>query len=312
MKIQSFYLYRIRHEEHYQFLLRFRGLLETHPQVAGVVSTMLPEFNELFNRERQLVDAEKSSRHTEKIAVADRRRDRAIVGITAAVKSFIHHFDPEVVTAAKSIRKLVKAFRKEISKKSYSEESTAIEVFVDELHDKYEAQVALLGLNEWVTELAVAQSEFVKLFTRRNSERAAKPKVPLGDIRKQVDAVYREMTDLIVAYTKVNGEENCALFIDELNAWITYFKVHGHGHRHAKKSIKNVTVSSIPEQVYTGEPVIVLPEVFYKDEKLVFAVDYELSYQNNNRVGTAALFIHGKGAYKGKMLMSFNIVEKRE
>jgi hypothetical protein len=62
--------------------------------------------------------------------------------------------------------------------------------------------------------------------------------------------------------------------------------------------------------VYEGVPVVVLPKVFYEKKELVFSVDYELSYRDNNRIGMATVFIHGKGAYKGKTLMTFTIAKK--
>jgi hypothetical protein len=51
-----------------------------------------------------------------------------------------------------------------------------------------------------------------------------------------------------------------------------------------------------------------MPEVFYEDEKLVFTSDYELSYRDNRKPGTALVTIHGKGRFKGKKQISFNIV----
>jgi hypothetical protein len=64
--------------------------------------------------------------------------------------------------------------------------------------------------------------------------------------------------------------------------------------------------------VYEGVPVVVLPKVFYEKKELVFSVDYELSYRDNNRPGTASVFVHGKGAYKGKRLMTFTVAKKPE
>jgi hypothetical protein len=53
----------------------------------------------------------------------------------------------------------------------------------------------------------------------------------------------------------------------------------------------------------------VLPKVTYEGKELVFTKDYELSYHDNGRPGTAAVIIHGKGAFKGTKTVSFNIIE---
>jgi hypothetical protein len=52
--------------------------------------------------------------------------------------------------------------------------------------------------------------------------------------------------------------------------------------------------------------------VRYTDSKgaqleLVFAKDFTLTYKGNDRVGTATISIHGKGAYKGVKVVTFNI-----
>ncbi|MDR3236031.1 MAG: hypothetical protein LBT48_04805 [Prevotellaceae bacterium] len=53
-------------------------------------------------------------------------------------------------------------------------------------------------------------------------------------------------------------------------------------------------------------------EAHYREEgkptvELVFAKDFDVTYKNNTDVGTADLTIHGKGAYKGQKLTTFNI-----
>ncbi|MDR0412537.1 MAG: DUF6261 family protein [Dysgonamonadaceae bacterium] len=310
MKINTFYLYHARAETHYQFMLDVAELLKKHPKVADIVSPLLPELNELLDVEGQLVDAMVKSFYTEKIADADRRRDRAVVGFNTSVRANLRHFDPEKAEAAKILNIVIKSFRNEIEKKAYKEESSAITIFVGELRgEKYAPMVARLELTDWVEELAAAEDEFRQLFNRRQSEFTARPEGRLRDVRKQLDAVYHNIVKLIMAYTALYGEDDCTKFIRRLNYLIAYNKNKSHNHLHAKKNIGKANIRSIPNQVYAGEPVIVLPEVFYGGKKLVFTVDYVLSYQDNNRVGTALVVIHGKGAYEGKTFMRFNIVK---
>ncbi|MDR0413470.1 MAG: hypothetical protein LBH61_06710, partial [Dysgonamonadaceae bacterium] len=64
-----------------------------------------------------------------------------------------------------------------------------------------------------------------------------------------------------------------------------------------------------PDQVFAGVPVTVMPEVSYEGEQLIFAEDYEVTYKDNHQPGTASLYVHGKGDYKGKSITRFNIVE---
>jgi hypothetical protein len=306
MKINSIDLEHARNEAHYQFLLIDKKLFESYPSVAGIVAPQLANLNALIVIEGQLVDAVKASEYTEKIADADYRRDRAIIGINTIVKSYLHHFDPNLEEAARDVEIRLKAFHSEIEKKSYEEESAAVKILAADLKSKYAQPVAALGLTAWVNELSAAQDAFESFFILRNTEQATKIQERLRDVRKQADAAFRDIAARINAYTLMNGSQVCGVFINELNREIAYFNEHNH--HHAKKNIEKATVASIPEQIYGGEPVIVLPEVFYEEKKLVFTVDYELSYRDNNAPGTASVVIHGKGAWKGKKTVSFNII----
>ncbi|MDR0412581.1 MAG: DUF6261 family protein [Dysgonamonadaceae bacterium] len=118
MKITPFYLYHARNEEHYQFLANVKTLLERHPAVADIVSSLMPAFNQLLGVEKSLVDPLIKSDYTKQIAAADRRRDRALAGLSIAIRSLLHHPDPAVVDAAVSIQNLLKSFRNLIGKKA--------------------------------------------------------------------------------------------------------------------------------------------------------------------------------------------------
>jgi hypothetical protein len=307
MKILTIYFTYLRAEAHYQFLLLVQKLLNTYYAVVAIVADLLPQFNELLTLESKLVDAVRASEYTAELAEIDKRIDRDIVGINAAVKSALHHFDPDVVKAAQNLELRLKSFRGEIDKKSYEEESAAVKILVADLQTTYAAQIAKVGIVEWVAELSAAQAVFEQLFITRNAELAGRPQERLSDVRKQIDAVYRLMMERIDAYNVLHtGDDTCLQFVNELNREIAYFNEHSH--RHAKVDIAHAVVASIPDKPYEGEPVIVLPEVMYEGKKLVFTVDYEVSYKNNNSPGTATLTVHGKGSFKGQKIVSFNII----
>jgi hypothetical protein len=308
MKISKMPLEHVRNEAHYQFLLIVKKLFETYTAVAAIVAPQLEKLYALIVIEGQLVDAVRASGYTAKIAGADHRRDRAVSGINTIVKSYLHYFDPLVVEAAQSLEIRLKSFRGEIEKKSYEEESAAVKILIADLQSTYLPAVEKLNLTAWVSELAAAQVEFDSLFALRNTEQAAMPQERLRSLRKQEDIIYRDIVDRIYAYTLMNGDQTCAGFINELNREIAYFIEHNH--HHAKKDMDKAVVENIPTQIYGGEPVTVMPDVFYEGKKLVFTVDYELSYHDNNGPGTASVILHGKGAWKGKKTISFNIIRE--
>ncbi|MGN1418722.1 MAG: hypothetical protein ACI4W6_05285, partial [Acutalibacteraceae bacterium] len=78
----------------------------------------------------------------------------------------------------------------------------------------------------------------------------------------------------------------------------------------AKADVKNLTVSSIANQVYTGKEI--KPSVTVKNGSvtLVKDTDYTVSYKNNINQGTATVTITGKGNYTGSKSVTFRIIPK--
>jgi hypothetical protein len=310
MKILKIAFSYLRNEAHYQFLLLVTKLFGVYPNVANIVTNLLLKFYELTALEGQLVDAVRASGYTQELAEADQRVDRDIVGITAVVNSGLHHFDANFVKAAKALEILLKSFRGSIEKKSYEEESAAVKILVTDLQTTYAPQVTILSLETWVTELSEAQVDFERLFILRNTESADRPQQRLKDVKLEVEGIYRQMIETIDAYSLINGSEECAKFVGELNREITYFNEHSH--RHAAKDIKNVGVSSIPNQAATGKEITPIPIVYFEDTELVFARDFNPTYKNNINPGTATIILHGKGMYKGQRELTFNIYKTAE
>jgi hypothetical protein len=308
MKIITIHFSYLRNEAHYQFLLLLKKLFETYSSVANIVAALLSQLYTLITLEGTLVDAVRGSEYTKQMVEADHRLDRAVVGFHKAIEAALHHPDPNFVRAAERLENRLKAFRGEIAKKAYGEEAAAIKSLVADLQNSYAPQINTLGLDVWVTEISAAQTAFEQFFLQRNDERASRPQEKLKDVRKQIEAVYRQITERIDAYTVMNGTDTTGDFILRLNKEIAYFNEHYRHHR-VPKDINLATVASIPDQVWDAErPSTPLPTVTYEDHELVFAYDYEPAYHNNDRPGNASLTIHGKGAWKSSKTVSFNIV----
>ena len=70
-------------------------------------------------------------------------------------------------------------------------------------------------------------------------------------------------------------------------------------------SDSDVTISAIPDQTYTGQAIE--PEVAVNGYS---ADDYDVTYENNIRVGTATATVHFKGNYSGTVSKTFQITSK--
>jgi hypothetical protein len=308
MKIITIHFSYLRNEAHYQFLLLVKKLFESHASVANIVAAQLSQLYALIIVEGKLVDSVRASEYTRQLVDIDRRLDRSVSGLTLAIETALHHPDPNVVKAAERLMLLLKAFRNQIGKKAYEEESGAVKILIADLQGAYAPQVSTLSLGVWVTEIAAAQAAFEQVFLLRSAEYAARPQENLKEVRREIEGVYHQSTERINAYTVMNGTSVTGDFINKLNDEITYFNEHTH--HHVPKDINLATVASIPDQPWDGQPVTPLPVVTDENgNELVFARDYDLTYRNNDRPGNASVTLHGKSAWKGKKTVSFNIIE---
>jgi hypothetical protein len=250
---------------------------------------------------------------TKKLVVADKRIDNATAGMKAAIKSGLHRSEPEVKDAAQTLSNRMKDFGN-IRSKSYEEESAAVQLLIEQFRGLLAPQVAILGIESWVNELAEAEAIFTQLFEERNAELAGRPQESLQDVRSAIEIVYKKMIACIDADLIVNGNAVCGEFANQLNEQIKYFNEHTH--QRSKKNIEEAVILPVGDYVYTGSQIIVMPTVIYKDNSvvppvdktLVFATDYTVTYKNNVNPGNATLIIHGKGAFKGTKTISFYII----
>ena len=73
-------------------------------------------------------------------------------------------------------------------------------------------------------------------------------------------------------------------------------------------SIHTATISSIPDQIFTGWAITPQPTVSLGGKTLVKDRDYKLFYSNNTDVGTATIYVAGENDYTGYKSAEFKIV----
>lgn len=88
---------------------------------------------------------------------------------------------------------------------------------VKDLQTGYAEDIATLGLEKWVTELAAANEAFEELMQKRYEAEAGKPQYTMKTAREEVDEAYRVIIERIDALIIVNGEEQYAGFVNNLN-----------------------------------------------------------------------------------------------
>jgi hypothetical protein len=313
-KISAAHLKYFRNDGHFEFMVTYGRLLARYPAAMAAVAALYGEFTPLLLLEESLINDMRKSDLTERIAEADHRVDRAIIGMRGVIASAMHHFDPGMVMAAKKLYNRFEAFGA-ITKKTYEEETADVNLLIKDLNVlPYYSPVQLLGLLPWLSELSEAEREFEELLAQRVVERAQKPQGRLKDVRCEIDAVYHKMIDRLEAANTMDGGATYASFIAELNVQIAYFN--DHAHQHARRDISvgdDCVIEPIDVQKYSGKAITPVPRAYYRGGEgkptveLVFAKDFSLTYKNNVEVGMAEVTLTGKGAYKGRRSTTFNI-----
>lgn len=209
---------RLRNEAHYQFIFSVIALVLKYPLIAEKLGSLFDLLQQLFKKEDEVVDYIRKSDYSAKIADADHRLDSAVTGFGETVRGALHHFNPEVVDAAQSLKNLLKTYG-HIPTKSYDEELAAVANLLQELEGAYKAKVDLIsGLFEWITEIRSASESVTTLLALRNAEEASKPQERMANIRRETDPVYRDIVVRIEALSLVEGDDAYAPFVNELNA----------------------------------------------------------------------------------------------
>lgn len=76
----------------------------------------------------------------------------------------------------------------------------------------------------------------------------------------------------------------------------------------APANIKDTTITQIANQVYTGSEIKPVPSVTFDGEQLVAGKDYDVTYADNIKMGTAAVTLTGKGNFTGTKVLTFSIL----
>jgi hypothetical protein len=237
MKISRIYLENLRNEAHYQFIVAVIALLVKYSFIVERLGDLFTLLQSLFTKEDDAVDYIRKSDYSAKIAAADQRLDNAVTGFGETLRGALRHFNSSVADAAQSLVNLLKTYGN-IVRKNYDEELAAVTNLLQELDGAYRAKVdAINGLSEWITEIREASESVSALLALRTTEKAGKPQERMVNVRREVDAVYRDIVAKIEALTLVEGSTAYAPFVRELNALVERFnKIRSHKTKKDDKS----------------------------------------------------------------------------
>lgn len=143
-----------------------------------------------------------------------------------------------------------------------------------------------------------------------------------GGIATVTVPVHKDMKDkeLVAVYIDENGKYT--ILDGKKNADGTFTFTTGHFSTYAvmtkedadaaveAQKIENAEVSGIVAKTYTGKEITQDVVVTLGDKTLTAGTDYDVTYENNVKVGLASVKIAGKGKYEGEITKTFKINPK--
>jgi hypothetical protein len=310
-KISALYFRLMPNAAHYNYFTHVRKLLDNAaPEVKIALGDLLPSFNEWQAKEDQAIEWVRKSALTSLIVESFRRVEQILVGFSSQIRGMEYDPKPAVATAAHRIHLMLKNYGR-VCRKAYAAFSGDMRVILQHLQDDYAADVATLGLAEWVSALEAAFTKFQTRLEQRDAQSLKKPADTFTVIRNNLEKLYHQIGGILNAHATTSPDAPAFVaIIHQLNPEIERLNAEYHRHRYA---IADAEPAPIPPQPYAGgQPVTPAPDVYYyplhgEPKKLALGKDYNLSYKENKHPGNAQCILYGKGRYTGRKMVTFII-----
>ena len=222
-EIYDINIQRINNGAHFTFVSNILARAEADTAVKGKASELVSNFKVAVAAEDEALKISQKSLLTDDIAKADIDRDALYAGYKKAVEAFLAMPIADMAQAAKVLAQHIKDYK--INTAGQLDKETGFLVnFITDLEDKYSAQVAKLGLTEFVTNLKEANERVRMLTLQRTNEKMGVTVGALKAARTASDDAYRALVKMVNALALVYGEKDYTAFIDYANTEITHYK----------------------------------------------------------------------------------------
>ena len=221
MTIKKPRLRNFRNDEFFQFFTEYKELVLTY----GFESRFFGEFEKflaLYDEMDSMIEAVRKSAYTTEIVEADNARDAVFAGLRNTTKAMLYHFEDDMQKAATKLMIPLNSYGN-IARRGFAAETAATYNLVKELREKYAAEIATLGIMNWVDKLDELNGKFSALMNARDVEKSLKPEKTVVEIRKEIENCYANMVRCIEVATIAVQEEDITRFVKELLSKIDRF-----------------------------------------------------------------------------------------
>ncbi|MDR0605752.1 MAG: DUF6261 family protein [Bacteroidales bacterium] len=239
-KINSARKYQMPHGLHLKFMIAVLVVLLKYEISKVKMKELIDKFSACVDKEDLCYkNVRKSDLSTQK-AEKDHERDDMVIGVKNVMKTALFHYDPRVREAARRLKIVFDTFNRPmpIVNQPYEVETVTIKNFIHELETKYAEDIKIIGLVEWLTELAVRNEIFDRLTIAHHEEKAERNPLRPKEVRRDTDEAYNNIIETIEGLIHLETIQDYAALVSELNELVNSYnsQLAQHlGRLHAKK-----------------------------------------------------------------------------
>jgi len=243
MKITDFSFIRLRNEEHFQFFTSFRDLVLVFTLAVLKIELLFNLFLAAYANEMAALDVVRKNAISDDLVEADDERDSIFRGMSDAVKSALNHFNADIRAAAKRLQIVLNTYGN-LTIKPYDAETGSLNSLINDFTTTYSADVATVGLTEWVTELAAKNKAFDDLKNNRYTDEASKTILRMKQERVKTEELYRQIVERINAMIVLEPSPAITEFAGELNK-----RIEGYNNTISIRRAKGKKTADTPAEV---------------------------------------------------------------
>ncbi len=186
---------KLTNARHVELMTVFGDLLDQFGIAESSLKPVCDQFKTLLGKEQASLVATRVNSMVKSIAEADAVRDELHRGLWLTIEAYRHDTDQANKDAANALHLVTSKFGTSIRNKPYVEETALLRQLLAELADESNRQhVDTLAIGHWTAKLAAANQQVSDLSEMRIEEDNNALGYTTRDIRKQVDPLYRKIT----------------------------------------------------------------------------------------------------------------------
>ncbi|MDR2981026.1 MAG: DUF6261 family protein [Puniceicoccales bacterium] len=195
--IRAIGLNRLRNEEHFGFHSEFVKLVGEY-EINATFQGMVSVYSDHYGVLDAAMEITRRSDFTSDLETADHRRVQTFRSFRLSVNGFLYHFDPAKQAAGRKLNNTIRQYGR-FDRMPRDERTYAMTNLLQDIRDKRAAEIQLLGLATWVSELETNNLAYKNLKESRYEERVERPEQKVKAARNVLDADYRKMIHFLDA-----------------------------------------------------------------------------------------------------------------